>query len=136
MSFLTTKDLKILIAGLNVNSDIPSYFRELFGTPDQIQAAITADENRIRAAGVHVTSFQINDVDAEDGLQWIEDKLRSEHFDGIMIGSGLRLVPPQTALFERVVDVCRRVKPEALFMFNSGPGTNWDTLQRNLDKLQ
>lgn len=136
MSSQSTKQLSIFITGLNVRSDVPVYFRELYGTPDQIQAAITADENRIRNAGVDVTSFQINSADVEAGLQWIENKLRSEHFDGIMIGSGLRLIPVQTALFESVVDVCRRVKPEALFMFNSGPGTNWDTLQRNMEKLQ
>lgn len=136
MTSQPTKQLSILITGLNVHSDIPSYFRELFGTPDQIQAAITADENRIRKSGIDVVSFQINDADAEAGLQWIEDKLCSQHFDGIMIGSGLRLVPPQTALFESVVNVCRRAKPHVLFMFNEGPGTNWDTLQRNMGKLQ
>jgi hypothetical protein len=132
----SSKQLKILITGLIVHADIPDYFRRLFGTPDQIQAAITADENKMRDAGFDVTSFQINDGDTEAGLKWIEDELRSRHFDGIMIGSGLRLIPPQTALFENVVDVCRRVSPDAVFMFNSGPGTNWKTLQRNLHRLQ
>lgn len=131
-----TKQPKILITGLTVHADIPEYFRQLFGTPGQIQAAITADENRIRGAGFDVTSFQINDADTEAGLEWIEDKLRAQRFDGLMIGSGLRLIPPQTALFESVVDVCRRLRPDAVLMFNSGPGTNWETLQRNMGRLQ
>ena len=132
----STKQLKILITGLVVHADIPEYFRKLFGTPAQIQAAITADENKIREAGFEVTSFQTNDADTEAGLKWVEEKLRSQHFDGIMIGSGLRLIPRQTALFESVVDVCRRLSLDAVFMFNSGPGTNWETLQRNMDRLQ
>ncbi|KAJ8117900.1 hypothetical protein OPT61_g996 [Boeremia exigua] len=135
MSSKSTKQLRILITGLTVDSEIPPYFRELFGTPDEIQAAIDADEDRIRDAGYDVTSFQVDDADPAAGLQWIEDKLRSEHFDGIMIGSGLRLIPEQTALFEDAVDVCRRVKPDAVLMCNSGPGTNLDTLHRNLGKF-
>lgn len=132
----STAQLRILVTGLVVHADIPEYFRQLFGTPDQIQAAITEDETKIRDAGFDVTSFQINDADTEAGLEWIENKLRSQHFDGIMVGSGLRLIPPQTALFESLVDVCRRLSPNAVFMFNSGPGTNWETLQRNLGRLQ
>ncbi|KAF1931739.1 uncharacterized protein M421DRAFT_417499 [Didymella exigua CBS 183.55] len=53
-----------------------------------------------------------------------------------MSGSGLRIVPPQTALFESVADMDRRVSPDAVFMFNSGPGTNWEVRQRNLKRLQ
>ncbi|KAF2631715.1 hypothetical protein BU25DRAFT_407355 [Macroventuria anomochaeta] len=136
MSTQITKKLKLLITGLNVHADIPTSFRELFGTPDEIQAAITADENRIRDVGFDVTSYQIDDTKAEAGLKWVESKLCSEHFDGVMIGSGLRLIPTQTVLFESVVDVCRRIKPDAVFMFNGGPGTNWETLQRNLRRLQ
>lgn len=132
----STKQLKILITGLTVHAEIPDYFRQLFGTPDQIQAAITADENKIRDAGFDITSFQINDADAEAGLEWIEDRLGSQQFNGILIGSGLRLIPQQTALFESVVDVCRRASPDARLMFNSGPGTNWETLQRNIGRLQ
>lgn len=135
MSSQPARQLKILITGLTVHAEVPDYFRQLYGTPDQIQAAITADEDKIRDAGFEVTSFQINDAEWEAGLKWIENKLRSQHFDGIMIGSGLRLIPPQTVLFESVVDVCRRVSPDAVFMFNSGPGTNWETLQRNMDRL-
>ena len=131
-----TKQLKILITGLIVHADIPDYFRQLFGTPDQIQTAITADENKIRDAGFDVTSFQINDADTEAGLGWIEEKLCSQPFNGIMIGSGLRLIPQQTPLFESVVNMCTRVSPDAVFMFNYGPGTNWETLQRNMQRLQ
>ncbi len=136
MSSESIEQLSILVIGLIVHSKIPLYFRELYGTPDEIQAAITGDENRIRNAGYDVTSYQINDSDAAAGLEWLEDKLRSEHFDGIILGSGLRLIPQQTALFESAVDACQRVKPDTLLMFNSGPGTNWDTLQRNLGRLQ
>lgn len=133
---MTSKQLKILVAGLTVHADIPTYFRDLYGTPDQIQAAITADEDRIRDSGIDVTSFQINDADAAAGLQWIENKLRSEKFDGIVIGSGLRLVPSQTALFESAVQLCVKEMKGAILMFNAGPGTNWDTVQRNMERLE
>lgn len=129
------KTLKLLIAGLTVHATIPPYLRTLYGTPSEIQSAITADEHRIRAAGVDVTSYQIDDADAETGLQWVESTLRGERFDGVIVGSGLRLVPDQTALFERVVGVCVREGRGAVLMFNEGPGTNWDALRRNGGRL-
>ncbi|KAH6644127.1 hypothetical protein C7974DRAFT_382948 [Boeremia exigua] len=136
MSAISTKDLKIIVTGLTVHADIPAYFRELYGTPQQIQSAIDLDEQRIREAGVDVTSYQIDDADTAGGLQWLDNKLRSEKFDGIILGSGLRLIPTQTELFENAVNVCRRANPDVRLMFNAGPGTNWDTLQRNLENLK
>lgn len=62
MSSQPTKQLKIIISDLAIHADIPDCFRQLFGTPDQIQVAITADENKICNAGFDVTSFQINEL--------------------------------------------------------------------------
>lgn len=128
--------IKILITGLTVQADIPDYFRELFGNPSEIEAKIDADTARIRDAGYDVTLKYMDDGNPKAGLNWLEAKLRIESFHGIMIGSGLRLIPTQTVLFEDVVDVCRKNAPGSVFMFNYGPGTNLETLERNKNKLQ
>lgn len=103
---------KVLLTGLNVQADIPSYFRTLYGTPAEIKSKIDADTQRIRDAGYGVTLYYMDDQDPQKGLDWLTATLRAESFKGIMVGSGLRLVPPQTELFEKVVDVCRRESPE------------------------
>ncbi|PSN71421.1 hypothetical protein BS50DRAFT_570781 [Corynespora cassiicola Philippines] len=128
---------KLLIAGLiPTSSDVPEYFRQLYGNAEEIQAKIDADTARIRAAGYDVTVYYVDDKDAKGSLEWLENKLRTESFHGIAMGSGLRLLPPQTVLFENVVDVCRRNAPGSVFMFNWGPGTNFETVERNLPRLE
>ncbi|KAH7374398.1 hypothetical protein BKA66DRAFT_572354 [Pyrenochaeta sp. MPI-SDFR-AT-0127] len=131
----TPTKAKILLTGLNVQADIPDYFRTLYGTPQEIKAKIDADTQRIREFGYDVTLYYMDDQNPLAGLDWLAAALRAESFKGIMVGSGLRLVPPQTELFEKVVDVCRRESPGSIFMFNYGPGTNFETLERNQERL-
>jgi hypothetical protein len=126
-----TKPTKILIAGLQVDAAIPEYFRNLYGTPNEIKAKIDADSERVRAAGYDVTTKYLYEDDQEAGLAWLAEKLQSEMFEGIMIGSGLRLIPGQTAFYEKVMNVVRQQSPGSVLMFNDGPGGNWDAIKRN-----
>jgi hypothetical protein len=127
---------KILITGLRVHAHIPQYFRDLYGTPDEIAAKIDADTQRIKETGYDVVHLYIDDEDPDTGLKWLETKLQEVTFQGVMIGSGLRLVPPQTELFEQVVNVVRRGSPESVLMFNDGPGGNFDAIARNKERLR
>ncbi|KAH7094498.1 hypothetical protein FB567DRAFT_510345 [Paraphoma chrysanthemicola] len=130
-----THKKKILMTGLDVNANIPEYFRTLYGTPAEIKANIDADEKRVTEAGYDVTVYFFDDQDPQKGLDWFEAKLKEVHFDGIMIGVGLRLIPEQTALYEKVVNVARRLSPDSVFLFNEGPGMNYAAVQRNKDSL-
>jgi hypothetical protein len=132
----TTKSPKILVAGLQVHASIAPYFRTLYGTPSEIAAKISADTARIKSAGYDVTVYYMNDDDPQTGLAWLTEKLQAEKFDGVMVGSGLRLVPEQTELFEKVMNVVRRVSPESMLMFNDGPGGNYEALKRNEEVLR
>lgn len=133
----STAPIKLLFTGLIPSSDnIPQYFRDLYGTASEIETKIQADIVKIKSAGYDVTLYYMDDSDPETGFKWLEEKLQAEKFDGITIGSGLRLVPPQTDLFESVVDVCRRLAPNSVYMFNYGPGTNYEAVERNLGRLR
>jgi hypothetical protein len=132
-----TTPIKLLLTGLIPNSDnVPQYFRDLYGTASEIEIKIQADTANIKSAGYDVTLYYMDDRDPQKGLKWLEDKLNAEKFDGITIGSGLRLVPTQTDLFESVVDVCRRLAQDSVYMFNDGPGTNHEAVKRNLGRLR
>jgi hypothetical protein len=133
-----TKPLKLLFTGLIPSSDnVPQYFRDLYGSASEIDAKIKADIVNIRAVSDYdITLKYLDDNDPEAGIKWLEDKLKAEKFDGITVGSGLRLVPPQTELFETVMDVLRRLAPDSIFMFNYGPGTNSEAVKRNMGRLR
>ena len=62
----------ILNIGLTVHSDIPAYFRALYGTPAEIQAKIDGDVERGAAAGYALTGYQIQEEDVPAGLRWLE----------------------------------------------------------------
>jgi hypothetical protein len=135
MSATTTSPSKILITGLRVNAPIPQYFRDLYGSPTEIAAKIDADAQHIKDAGYDITHYYMDDEDPETGLKWLEAKLQEETFQGIMVGSGLRLIPLQTELFEKVVNVVRKNSPSSVLMFNDGPGGNFNAIMRNKESL-
>lgn len=106
-----TPSPKLLLTGLWVQDSVPQYFRDLYGTPSEIQSKVEADAQRIRESGWDVTLYYMRSEDPQAGLDWLAETLRRETFAGIVVGSGLRLVPPQTELFEKVVNVCRVESP-------------------------
>ncbi|KAF2833560.1 hypothetical protein CC86DRAFT_451213 [Ophiobolus disseminans] len=128
--------IKLLIVGLNVQSAIPQYFRDLYGTPSEIKSKIELDNERIKSAGYDVTLKYLTPAETEAGLEWLEATLKNEKFQGVLLGSGLRLVPDQTMLFEKTMDIVRRGAPDSVFMFNDGPGGNYDAILRNEERLR
>lgn len=134
----TPSDLKILATGLTVESDVDQYFRDLYGSPSEIKAKIDADIENIRAAGFNVDLKYMSDASPEatqDSLDLLRSTIREQKFDGIMVGTGLRLIPQQTKLWEDVMNVIREESPQSVFMYNDGPGGNFRALQRNKERL-
>ncbi|KAH7408314.1 hypothetical protein DE146DRAFT_370303 [Phaeosphaeria sp. MPI-PUGE-AT-0046c] len=127
---------KILLTGLRTNAPIPDYFRTLYGQPSEISAKIAADAQRLKEAGHDVCEYFLDENDLATGLEWLTTKLRDKRFDGIMIGSGLRLIPEMTSIFEKVVNVVVNEGRGSVLMFNDGPGGNWDAVQRSREKLE
>lgn len=58
-----------------------------------------------RSSGFAPTTYFFTGTAPAMGLTWLTDTLRKGNYAGVMIGSGLRLIPEQTELFERVVGV-------------------------------
>jgi len=133
----TTSPLKLLLTGLVPSSaDIPQWATALYGTGPEIEAKVQADAQRLRSAGHDITLYYFDDQDPATGLKWLEETLKREKFQGIQVGSGLRLLPQHMVLFENVLDTCRRWAPGSVFLFNDGPGTSWDAVMRNEEKLR
>jgi len=52
--------------------------------------------------------------------------------DAVMIGGGIRAIPANTELFERIVNAVHELAPGAQFAFNAGPDTTLEALGRVL----
>lgn len=56
--------------------------------------------------------------------------LSASSYDYVMIGAGVRLDRALTHLFEMLVNVTRELAPQAVLVFNTGPGTTAEAVRR------
>ncbi|MEO5860510.1 MAG: hypothetical protein ABIR33_16370 [Pyrinomonadaceae bacterium] len=66
----------------------------------------------------------------ETAVTVLEDKLRAEQFDGVLIGAGVRANPSNFILFEKLVNVVHEHAPQAKFCFNTMPNDTAAAVQR------
>ena len=60
--------------------------------------------------------------DAETVERQVREALAGKHYDVIVIGAGLRILPPLALQFERLVNVLHELAPKTKLAFNSQPG--------------
>jgi len=85
----------------------------------KISAGIAIAVQSIEERGWQVDPCMITPDDA--GLAQLDRQLRSQRYDCVVIGGGLRLPPKSLALFEQVVNAVHRAAPDAAIAFNTRP---------------
>jgi len=60
----------------------------------------------------------------------LRQRLESRPYDCILIGAGVRLVPPNTPLFEKLVNVVHERAGQAKLCFNTNPTDSADAVRR------
>jgi hypothetical protein len=60
----------------------------------------------------------------------LRDRLGKTRYDGVLIGAGLRTLPPYALLFEALVNAVHEAAPQAKFAFNSSPADTAQAVQR------
>jgi hypothetical protein len=84
-----------IMAGLDVARD------RLVNAGHEVQFVLTKDEHTVEA--------QVSEV------------LKDKTYDVIVIGAGLRLLPPMLAQFERLINVLHQKAPTSKIAFNTSP---------------
>jgi hypothetical protein len=75
---------------------------------------------RLKTAG-HAATLVLT-KDAETVERQITEALARASYDVIVIGAGLRTLPPMALQFERLINVLHKKAPNAKLAFNSQPG--------------
>lgn len=88
-------------------------------TADRVTAGLAASVARLEAAG-HGAELLMT-VDETTVAQQVRDALAGREYDVIVIGAGLRTLPPMAGQFERLMNVLHAEAPKAKFAFNSQP---------------
>jgi len=69
-------------------------------------------------------------IEPEEGMTPLIDVLKHKHWDGVVVGFGVRGEPSLTVFFEQIVNVVREHSPTTKLLFNTSPGSTIDAAKR------
>jgi hypothetical protein len=98
-------------------------------TAAKVRAGVEASRAQLEAIGYGVKALYVDDgKSAETALA---DELTANQYDCIMIGAGLRTVPPYFLLFEKLMNVVHRhAPPSTKICFNTNPMDTAEAVKR------
>jgi hypothetical protein len=128
---MSTPRRSVLVAALGGSVNQDPALLERFGGEDGIKKAIVASIHRAKEAGFDVSNIALNPTDIEDSRKRLEEKLKSQDWDGLLIGFGIRGNKDYTELFEEAVNLAKDVTPRTRLLFGKSPDDLYATLQRN-----
>jgi hypothetical protein len=97
-------------------------------TPEMFRSYIDAQLERVRGMGYDVTSCLIDLGDTAEAVT--AQALKSQAFDCVLIGAGLRQPPERLVLFEKIINLIHRLAPAACICFNTTPADTAEAVQR------
>lgn len=120
---------RVLLVGLD--PDIVDYTKS--PVPDltaaKVRAAVEADSAKLETLGYSVKALYVDDGKTAETT--LTDELTTNRYDCIMIGAGLRVVPPYFLLFEKLINVVHRYAPAPTKLcFNSNPTDTAEAVKR------
>ena len=127
----TTTVVKARLLLLGLDPDIVDYSKspvpEL--TAAKVRSAIEADRANLEALGYSVKTLYVDEGKTAETV--LADTLATGKYDCIMIGAGLRIVPPYFLLFEKLINVIHQRAPASTKLcFNTSPTDTAEAVQR------
>lgn len=110
----------ILIIGedpAQIDFDAPDAPKDMSAA--KIMDGLTGSLARLETAG-HAATLVLT-KDAETVERQMTEALARANYDVIVIGAGLRTLPPMALQFERLMNVLHKKAPDAKLAFNSQP---------------
>jgi hypothetical protein len=125
----TVAKARLLLLGLD--PDIVDYSKSPVPglTAAKVRSAIEADRAKLEALGYSVETLYVDDGKTAEAV--LADTLATGGYDCIMIGAGLRTVPPYFLLFEKLMNVIHQHTPASTKLcFNTSPTDTAEAVQR------
>lgn len=101
--------------------------------PEPVATAIKAGIDKFAAHGVTVATCLLGLDGSTDAEAVVSDALRARRWDCVTVGGGLRHSDDQVELLELIVNLIRRLAPDAAIAFNSSPDTTYEAAARWID---
>jgi hypothetical protein len=93
-----------------------------------LRAMLAADEKHLCDLGYDAKWLLIDHGETAEAV--VSAAITEKEFDCILIGAGIRTVPPEFLLFEKLVNVVHAKAPQAKICFNTTPKDTAVSVQR------
>jgi hypothetical protein len=97
-------------------------------TADRVLSALQADGERLRSLG-YKTDFCLTDF-GDTAARVLEEQLRTKSYDCVLIGAGVRAIPANLLLFEKLINVVHADAPQVKICFNTNPSDTAEAVMR------
>jgi hypothetical protein len=94
----------------------------------KILAAVKSSEDALNRLGYNVQTC-LTDF-GETAAAVVQSQLKQKRFDCILIGAGIRAIPGNFILFEKLINVVHEHAPQAKLCFNTSPDDAVEAIQR------
>jgi hypothetical protein len=94
----------------------------------KVLAGLKSSEDELTRLGYSVQMCLTDFGETAEAV--LQSQLKQKQFDCIMIGAGIRTIPNNTILFEKLINVVHEHAPQAKLCFNTKPSDTADAVQR------
>ena len=122
-----TQEKKVLMLGLDPKVVDYSHLAVKLDEPT-LRAGLAADEKRLRELGYDAKWLLLDRGETAEAV--VSAALKEKTFDCVLIGAGIRTVPPMFLLFEKLINVVHEGAPHAKICFNTVPEDSAVSVQR------
>lgn len=124
---------RVLFVGLRAESFSAEELAPLNMTMEELAVQIERGWEAVEAQGVAGEFFGIS-KDPDEAEAQLRKRFAEDVFGIALIGGGVRLLPDNTVLLERIVNVLIDVQPEIRLSFNTSPQNALDAIRRWTDR--
>jgi hypothetical protein len=93
-----------------------------------LRAGLAADEKRLRELGYDAKWLLVDRGETAEAV--VAAALKEKTFDCVLVGAGIRTIPPMFLLFEKLINVVHEGAPHAKICFNTVPEDSAVSVQR------
>ena len=122
-----THNKKVLLVGLDPKVVDYAHLPVKLDEPT-LRAGLATDEKRLRDLGYDARWLLVDCGETAEAV--LSAALEDKAVDCILIGAGIRTIPPLFLLFEKLVNVVHEKAPQAKICFNTVPEDTAVSVQR------
>jgi hypothetical protein len=122
-----TRHKKVLMVGLDPKVVDYEHLPVKFDEPT-LRANLAGDEKRLRDLGYDAKWLFVDRGETAEAT--MAAALERDTFDCVLIGAGIRTLPPMFLLFEKLINVAHEKAPHAKICFNTVPEDTAASVQR------